>query len=545
MKKFFTLSLLGLCLAHAALANPTLYPVKTSRISEIKNSTRSDIMADDVDENVFWVLPPTTGTSEVSSLHTLSTNLGFCREMRDAQNFSRSTLARIDALQERQFDLETEDKIKQSECENARQNLSRHIAINHALEMARLETHIEDLQVQIDGWVTKLSTCTQDCRAIRITIDGLKNEKRAESRRRQDLYSEHSVALRDYERKKDAVHQLELDLADLDTRRVRLTKNLLDLRATYFSIYEGYTRLEGARAAISFESQWDANVERLRAENPTFAFNKIITQNAVLTASIMNMKDFPAGSAIMSYELDGEKQDGKITLPAYPESFSGNIILSLAGACPMLHPEYFDINVSTGVNSMKYGMTVSYEFPSSFLVEATATYDMSKMYEKIVKSKSRGGFFSSRSWTSVRERTEFSDEFKVVWSTQDDALSVSDEQKKILEDEWRNLIFARLAAIALPYVANPGQLVTPPLNPTGAVVLSQAMGKNPACQGNMYCAGATIAIDVLNSIFMNTSATASYVNTQTANMVERWSRSEIKYKPRVTSYVSKKQGEVK
>lgn len=202
----------------------------------------------------------------------------------------------------------------------------------------------------------------------------------------------------------------------------------------------------------------------------------------------------------------------------------------------MIHPDYFDIQTPNSTEEMAYGMTVSYEYPTSFVAEATATYNMHKMYQKIARSGSSGGFFSSRSWSSVEERTYFSDSFKVSWVEQDSANSIPDEKKADLEREMRNNIFARMATIGLPAVANAGALVSPPaLSASGAVVLANSLQKT--CPGNYYCVGAAMALNVLDAIFGSKSTTSSYTNIQDVDSVESWSRKKVVFKPWVSSYV--------
>src|SRR5690606_40028981 len=85
--------------------------------------------------------------------------------------------------------------------------------------------------------------------------------------------------------------------------------------------------------------------------------------------------------AVLGYELAGVYSEGKLSYPSYPANLSGNIRLSLLGTCPIIYPELFKLNLPPDTDQMKYGMVISYEFPSSFEVDVTAEYNMYKMYQ--------------------------------------------------------------------------------------------------------------------------------------------------------------------
>jgi hypothetical protein len=174
-------------------------------------------------------------------------------------------------------------------------------------------------------------------------------------------------------------------------------------------MYKDFGAVEGARAGISFDSQWNENIAVLRAQNPGISFEKMATKNAQITSNIVNLDSIPSGGAILSYEIGGNTNGRYLELPSYPEDLKGNVRLSLIGTCPVVHPSYFDINMPTSTDEMRYGLIVSYEYPTIFNARVTMKYNMKKMYEKIVQSSSRGGGFfrKRRSTTSVEEKKHF------------------------------------------------------------------------------------------------------------------------------------------
>lgn len=65
------LALAGLSIVGNAYALPTVYPTKVTYSSEIKNTTNSNLVADDTDERVFYVMPPNSAKASVLGLHTM------------------------------------------------------------------------------------------------------------------------------------------------------------------------------------------------------------------------------------------------------------------------------------------------------------------------------------------------------------------------------------------------------------------------------------------------------------------------------------------
>lgn len=536
MKNKILVTTMGALLTNFAAATPTIYPKDLTFLSVIQNPTNSNLVADDSDLKVIWVMPPNTAASKVEGLHTITSNVGFCKEMADIQSYSATMSAKMKDLQLKEVESENVVKAMSDKISDARQNLSRYVAQNNLLDIQNLDDRLTIIESDIKSLNEKLETCDQNCQEILGQLRDLRSERQGLTIDRRSMAQSRLIAVREMEKKKASVVAYEKDLEDLEGRWIKIRDRLEDMRSRFIDMYKTFGQLEGSRAAISFESNWDENVNELQKVNPGFDFKRIHTQNAVVLTNLVNSADIPGAGAVMGYDIGGQYSNGKINFPSYPQSLMGNVRLSLIGTCPILHPDLFNIKIPNGTDQMKYGMTISYEFPSSFEVDATAKYNMHKMYQKIAKSGRKGGLFSSKKWNSIEEKTFFRDEFKVTWNEQDVANSLTEEQKADYEKEMRDNVFGRLAAIGLPTVTNPGILVTPDAGPTGAAVLAGSLSKNKACQVNIYCAGAAIGVKVLDAIFGSSSSSSSYTNIQNVDMTERWSRSQVVYKPWISSY---------
>ncbi len=533
-KLLFTMS--AALLTTAAFATPTIYPKDLTFLGQIRNPTNSNLVADDSDLKVIWVMPPNTATSKVEGLHTITSNVGYCKEMANLQSYSASMSERMKELRLKEMDSQEEVRILSLKISEARQELARYVAQNNLADIQNLDDRLTIVESEINGLNDRLSTCGDNCHEILSQLKELRNERLKLTKDRRLLSQTKVRQVREMEKKKSSVEGYQKDLEDSETRWEKISKRLEDMRQTFNDMYESFGKLEGARAAIAFESNWDENINELQIQNPGFDFKRILTQNAVVITNLIGAGELPGTGAVMGYEIGGTYTDGKITYPSYPQSLSGNVRLSLIGTCPVLHPELFNIKLPNGADNMKYGMTVSYEFPSTFAVDLTAEYNMYKMYQKIAKSGKKGGFFSSKKWNSIEEKTFFREEFKVKWNEQDEANTLTEEQKADFEKEMRDNMFGRLAAIGLPSVTNPGVLVTPDAGPTGAAVLASSFAKNPACKVNKYCVAASIGVNILDAIFGSSSSSSSYTNIQDIRQIAEWSRSVVVYKPWISSY---------
>jgi hypothetical protein len=480
-------------------------------------------------------MPPNSASSIVSGLHSINANVGFCQEMADTQNYSRTIASRINELALQQTESLKEISRTQAKLSKARKEQADSVVLDQLEEITALDSRLDNIEARITDLNNSLMKCTQNCKNTRNEIQDLRSEKMEVSKQRRTLAASHTKGLQNYAKKKALVIAINDDLNDQKDAIGKLISRINSIKENFLGMYNSFGKMEGARAGLQFKSSWDQNIESLRKENSNFDFKKINTQNTVITTNIANIDSIPTGGAILGYDLGGSYSEGKISLPSYPENMSANVRLSLLGACPVLHPKSFNIDIPNTTDEMKYGMTASYEYPSAFVTDVSVKYNMHKMYQKVVSSGSSGGFFSSRSWTSVDERNYFKDSFSVNWNEQDSANSLTDLQKADLEREMRNNIFARLATIGLPEVSNAGSLVSPKaLSKTGAVVLSESL--MTACPGNMYCVGAAITLDVLQSIFGNSATSASYNNVQDVESTDSWSRSKVVYKPWISAY---------
>lgn len=522
-------------LGSFAYAAPTIYSTNLTILSQLNNNTNSNLIADSVDQNKVYVMPPSVASATVSGLHTLTANLGFCKEMAADQKYSLRLAGEINELLEKEVESKIETDKIQKELFAARAHAAEFTVQARLGDLADIDATIESADLRLSELFEKANTCKNFCEQVNAELDILVKNKKELLKLRREITKVHAADVREYERRKAKVVNLTENLNELLSSWAKLSARVRQVKEDFTSMYSTFGRMEGARAKISINSNWDDNVAKLRSENPGIEFTKIQTQNAQVMSNIADIKSLPTDAAILNYEVGGQNINGALMLPSYPESLAGNIRLSLIGACPVLHPDWFEVNLPNGTDQMKYGLTISYEYPTIFNVNATAKYNMYKMYEKIISSGTSGGFFRSRSWSTVQERNEFKDFFSVKWDEQDPSVSLSEEQKAEIEAEMRKHIFDRIANLALPQAPDRGAIVQAAGVPMhGSVVLADSLTK--ACPMNAYCVGASIALNVLDAIFGSSSSAANYIQTYNFESTEEFSTNKLVFKPAISSY---------
>lgn len=516
----------------SVLAEPTLYPSNVDVLSKIKNTTNSNILADEVDPKTIWVMPPNTATAKVSGMHTPTANMGFCVEMRDQQSYTRELSKDINDLMKLKKSKTKEIMELSSKASDLDQAAQKFAADRNLGALSELDTRIGAVEVRLTELYALQSACSKNCDSLEQEIGDLVKAKSEMLTQRNALAKENTADIREYNKKQKEAQAAKNKYIAARNVFTELAGEIQTMQNQFKEAYASYGKMEGARAGIRYKSSWDDNVTALRSENPGFNIQKMKTQNAQLMTELSGLETGDPGRAIIGMPIAGFK-DGAASYPAYPESLTTNVVLSLVGACPMAHPEYFDLG-QVPLSEMSYGLIISYDYQTIFKMKALVKYNMYKMYQKIVSSGSSGGFFSSRSWSNVEEKNIFQDSFTVKWDDREN--TVSAEEKEDREQEMRHAVLLRLATQALPETPSRVELLQALApGPHGAVVLADALTKT--CGFNVYCQGGAVVMRVLDAIFGSSSSSSSYTKITNSDLEENYEVQQKITKSWVTTYL--------
>ncbi len=525
------LSAVLLCAAEFAVATPTLYPEHFN--SGIRNPTNSDILADDESSRRFYVLPPGDAVAQVTGLHTVTANVGFCSEIAKLQRYNSDTLDLLNAMKTK--DLNTKSQLEQQNKKHAlaSEQLSRYVVAANLHELASLDAKVFQLEKRLVELYGKYRKCDRDCSVLQKDIEDSQLLRTELLTKRYELSAADLMASTEYERKKVYVAAIKENVTEIEKNWKQIQTDLKDLYFEFNRMFDAHAMREGGRASVAFNSGWIENLRRLGAQNPSYSFEKIPTKNAVIRAGAYSKSNLVLGGSILAFDVGGSSADGRLSLESYPENFSGNAVLNLLAVCPLLHPDWFDIKVPNKLENMTFGISVGYEYPAAMKYEVTANYNMRRMYELVKSQGTSGGFFSSTSWSDHTEEEFFKDSFSVDWKIQDEKLLLSPEQKLAINSDLRRQVMSRMATQLV--MNNPqAQAALAELPKTGAVILANSLDKS--CPLNVYCKGASIVLNVLQAVFGTAGTQQTVSQIADVDMTDRYSHSQIVMQPRLTTF---------
>jgi hypothetical protein len=538
--------LFGMEGVELADASPTFYPKDSSSLKGVVNRSKSTVIADTEDPMLGFVLPPLSGEAKAQKFVAINANVGFCKEMINLQGWSNRVTESIANLEAKIVAMQPELELRQEALNAAKKNMSSLLVSNESLRSVdKLTDRVTEIELRLDRLYDLLPTCSvsQSCGPIEIEIRDLENEKKTHVKSiaelRRDLGQDYIL----YSRARSKVESAQDAFNDTYAGITKTQTLLVDLRETLQKAYVNFAKLEGGFATIDYNSGWNEALQQISTDNPSFAFRKIETKNATIYANFVGSADketyLNSLPLLLDYSVNGTSfsptaQDKALTLPAFPEKMSATLRLSLNGACPHLNPAAYGIETNA-IGLPVFGISASYEFPTSSRTQVTFSYNLYRFYQKMVTSGSRGGFFSSKSWTTVTE-TDIGDEtFKALWKESDpDNVRTPAEKREIEKEVKTELISRVLIDMATPSAA--GTLVIPAapgVPASGAAVLADGIAQTCGMV-NVYCTGASWILRGMNAIFGSSKSEANYKLQVDKTAREVWDQETVRWRPGAT-----------
>jgi hypothetical protein len=235
---------------------------------------------------------------------------------------------------------------------------------------------------------------------------------------------------------------------------------------------------------------------------------------AVLRSSIPGMRV----SGIQGIDETNAPTRGDQTQPSAPASIdfsnsvSGQIVLSLVGACPYFEGPY---SARTGINFQELAAylvaNVTYQYEAFVKRGYVAEYNLNNFYKRVETQKKKGGFFSSKTVHSIVEEGDSSDWFKIFFDapTTGEFQYTEAEQATISREVKADLIDRAMKRFAFLAGGPTTPPAVPEMAPTGASSAAKALRK---CH-LWYCQAGSLGLGVLNSIFGRSTAVSSFQRT--------------------------------
>jgi hypothetical protein len=525
----------GVGIAAPAAAVPTIYPREGNQLRSLNLSgTTSPVLGDTEDNNHFYVLPPLSGNVALSGIFA-STNTGFCPTMAAIQRGTTALENALGGAEARwaQYDAQ----VKSIELQLSAKERERALLLESPplAQMLSLEADIADVEDQIANLrIERLDPTTDPDR-----LDEISAELAQLTIDRRDLKAELAALKRTYRTESLQRARLDAEVAALEAQRGRALTSVLAADREIQSIqdamvarYRVYSQLEGGLANVNFSSGWQADIVRLRQQNPGLFFNPIETESARFHTTFLPTGAVSPLGMVLGYTVAGRNYDPanpEHAMPSFPDSVGANAQLALAGACPLMFPA--DWPGSNGVPL--FGLSVSYEYPSAFRTTVEATYNLYRVYEYMKQVQSRGGFFRTRTKVSEWE-TITGDPVMDVKVIDERGTLTTAEIAELEEAAYQRLLDQVLSVMGVPSApAQPAPNLIPAPEGGAAVI---AGGLNTVCGISLWCRGGALVLRGLSAIFGGSTAEQYYKRTYDINVKQTFTRQSRWNRQGLTTY---------
>ncbi|MCX4024941.1 hypothetical protein H0A36_24785 [Endozoicomonas sp. SM1973] len=462
-----------------------------------------------------YVLPPAIGDVTVTSVAP-NANLEFCNSIDSLTESNKILVSYI------------EDEVKNyKENQNEIEKIVHEKMFVIAKELAPLEAQNEIITSKLEEQ-EKLRT--EILKAIRTAkteyIDCKESSVDAATECKEELaiFKEERSKLRDVRRKETTLinesydislqiktltkkMQAEQDKADqLKSTSVKSLAEINSLRKIIMDTYKEFALKEGMTAGITYALPWNELVNEYQRLNPginfqaipikdsSFKFNTLQASSletafrelpGALSVSVAGKHSglFVEPNTLEAPQKLGDQSDKNIP---FTDSISGQVRLSLMGACPLLDDEG---NIKENASKELH----SYLMPNAVLEYEVkvnrgykAEYNLYRMYEKYMKTKTKGGgFIRHKKKTKGYENKIVEEGFTIEFLADGGEFNYTPEEQARIASEVKSTLINRAVKHIATFVDI--RKMVPELQETtitGAGVFAQTLAKNCKFKGS-------------------------------------------------------------
>lgn len=196
------------------------------------------------------------------------------------------------------------------------------------------------------------------------------------------------------------------------------------------------------------------------------------------------------------------------------DAISGRVVLNYSGACPFVRAGKLQDKISKRELENYLSAVFTYRYSLQGLKGYDATFNLSSIAKHIQESHTSGGLFSSHTSTSLIQTNSYADEFVFAAHSDQDGYEYEPSLKAEVKTELINRVLRELASVTGQPVGPPSLI---PPSAHGATVAADELQKYP----NVYAQIGAGALRVLDSIFGNSEAVATYIRERNGVTRER------------------------
>lgn len=496
--------------APEALAHPTVYPAKPALFSQVVTSDQvtSKFLMDHHDETLFYVLPPAFGHAYASSFSMANTNLGFCEDMVNIQTAGHGISGRLKRISEDQDTIQSEISSQTQALVNAQSRLNELKASNGiAAQIILVDQSLALNQARLDALYTGTESCIDDCSEIAVEIKMLQDANLTFENSKQSLIRENLATANEVGRLLNEIQVQHAQIlaaqnryASLDTQKISLLMSLKELFSTY-------AHLEGGTASFRYDSGWSHQVELLNRLNPGKKFITINAYKAEINASALgaDANSLDTLPAFLSSTIDGRTNgNGALLVGAFPEQFTETVRLSLAGACPKIHPSDFQVKLFEP-GKIDLAVSIKYAFDVASNTKIDCAYDEKEVYLKILTSGSTGALFWKKNWSTLDLNNIKNSTFLCKWDGQQMNQTTFAERRKLEADALNYAISQMLSQYAKP---NDLEVNAPLASHSGMTEVGEGLQRLCGAS-SVYCLAGSWILKSFDTIFGHGPSTGS------------------------------------
>lgn len=537
---------IGLFLAFlttASYALPSAYvsDTKLKDVGPIK--TRSTLIADNDNPSRVWVLPPKTGEIDYKDF-VASSNTPMCNSLKELMIEMQEIDGQIKSQRQRIKEREPELAKAHQELTKRRNELADLGDKPSIKEMILLETRLEDVEQRIEEIIDELDK-TDDPEVLAELKAELKEQRAERSELRgelRELRKKHRKDYAAYSKAKRRYEAAQQNFAEVDADIKQLIGIWQSFQEDILRTYKNRGRLHGGTAAMDYQTGWGHELASLQSQYSQLDFVAMPTFNSRIYAGFFAATDedsyYRNLPPLMSYSVNGQPQlpwgkripvtSGARGASGLTSVVVGDFHYNLIGGCPIVDKEFFaevDFDVKRRADGLpRYGLSASYEYDMAFSFAVEASYNLYKVYQKIAKHGTKGGLFTSKSYSEVVE-TQFDEDtfsFKVTTNENLPAKTLA----KIRTEIKKELINRVLTMTASPMMTGKPAIKVPGVPPKrGAIVMADGLDK--VCGFNIYCQVGAWVLRIGDSIWGSSEAETNFKRVWNRRATEVWSQNSV------------------
>lgn len=175
--------------------------------------------------------------------------------------------------------------------------------------------------------------------------------------------------------------------------------------------------LFGGNVSLTYTTEWQSNVARIRAMNPAFPLVEAMpTKDLRIFFAIPGSVQDGIGAekmpVIMNYTVQGLTASNAVSQGiGMSDKIGVDLSLTQMGGCFIKYPALFGGNLKP-----TFSLATVYSYPRSYASKIDATYNLLSIYKYLQRNGSSGGFFSSKSWSETVESNRGESAFKMNWT---------------------------------------------------------------------------------------------------------------------------------